>query len=901
MVDPSKPLTPAKVKEYYKTEYSAASNSYFSQSGSLQGHWHGRLAADFGFTGVVDSEAFERLAEGQHPGSGAQLIAHRDTHLTRDGKEVPHRAGWDLTFNAPKTVSLTALVGKDERVREAHQLAVERTLDYLERYTQARMGGTAPPVTTGKWVTATFEHDTARPVGGYPAPHLHTHAIVFNMTADADGQHRSLQPYEFFRAQAMATAIYQAELGNNLRRLGYQVVRGTNDAPDIAGYSPEYLAAESLRNAQLKQRLEELGLTGRRAEDIINHQNREEKLKITPEELKKLHRAHAEAFGNQPDVIVATAANRLGESVSHQDRGRLASEAVSSAARKLTERNAVIEEHRVIEQALKYAHGRVLVGDVEEELAKQRSERKLISVSHVRPHAPGHRYTTPAMIQTERDVITRVLSGQNLVAPVVESADLSRFEMLRNNERRQAVIQGLLSTTDQIVGVQGGAGTGKTTVLGIVREIAEQHGYEVTGLAPTSRARNALKESGVESETIQKHLLRSTSDQQRTKPRLYFVDESSLTSTVQMHKFLTGLGKRDRVILVGDIRQHQSVEAGRIFEELQKAGMRTAQLNKVVRQKDEDLKRAVILMANGRIADGIEVLQRQGRVHEVTHRAERFAAIAAAYVESPEKTLVVSPDNKSRQEINSAIREKLKRQGKLGDEQVFRVLVRKDVHAEDRRYAHSYRPGDAIRFHTNLPSLNVKSGQVGTVIEVEPDENILSVKFGDDAAQRFVAFNPARRSNLSVFESQERPFAIGDQIQFTTPWKEKGVASRETARIEHLENNGNIAVRLENGRRVAWNLKEYNYLDHAYAMTSHSSQGMTVDRVLIHVDTTDSRVRGLVDKTLSYVATSRARYDAQIFTDDATQLGQALSRENRKSTALNDQQIEANAARYSIG
>ncbi len=304
MVDPSKPLTPAKVKEYYKTEYSAASNSYFSQSGTLQGHWHGELAAEFGLTGTVEAEAFDRLADGQNPATGLQLIAHRDTHLTREGKEVPHRAGWDLTFNAPKTVSLTALVGNDDRVREAHRQAVVQTLKYLERYTQARMGGNTPPQTTGKWVTATFEHDTARPVDGYPAPHLHTHALVFNMTSDAEGQHRSLQPYEFFRAQAMATAIYQAELGNNLRKLGYEVVRGTNDAPDIAGYTPEYLAAESLRNAQLKQRLEELGMTGRRAEDIINHQNREEKLKITPEELRKLHRSHAELFGNQPDMVV---------------------------------------------------------------------------------------------------------------------------------------------------------------------------------------------------------------------------------------------------------------------------------------------------------------------------------------------------------------------------------------------------------------------------------------------------------------------------------------------------------------------------------------------------------------------------------------------------------------------
>ncbi len=561
----------------------------------------------------------------------------------------------------------------------------------------------------------------------------------------------------------------------------------------------------------------------------------------------------------------------------------------------------MIEEHKVIEQALKYGHGRVLIGDVEEELAKQRTEGKLIAVDHVRPHAPGHRYTTPLMIHMERNVITRVLEGQGKLSAVVKDADLSGFEILQNNERRQAVIRGLLSTTDQVVGVQGGAGTGKTTALGIVREIAEYHGFEVRGLAPTSRARNALQESGVQSETLQKHLLRSTAHSEEAKPRLYFVDESSLSSTAQMYKFLGGLGKKDRVILVGDVRQHQSVEAGRIFEELQKAGMKTAQLNKVVRQKDEDLKRAVILMANGRIADGVEALYQQGRVHEVTHRADRFAALATAYVASPENTLVVSPDNKSRQEINSAIRDKVKSQGGLTGEQTFQVLVRKDIHAEDRRYVHSYRPGDSLRFHTNLPSLGIRSGQLGTVIEATPERNILSIKVGEGQSKRYIAYDPNSRSNVSVFETQERAIAIGDRIQFTTPWKEKGVASRETAAVEQLEKNGNIAVRLQNGRRVAWNLKDYNHVDHAYTMTSHSSQGMTVDRVLIHVDTTDSRVRGLVDKTLSYVATSRARYDAQIFTDDANQLGRALSRENVKETALSQQQIVHYAAIYAVG
>lgn len=911
MVDPSKPLVPAKVKDYYKSEYSAASNSYFSQSGTLQGQWHGQLAADFGLTGPVGAQAFDRLADGEDPRSGNQLIRHRETHLTREGKEVAHRAAWDLTFNAPKTVSLTALVGEDERVREAHREAVVKTLDYLERYTQARTGGNAPAQTTGRWATATFEHDTARPVDGYPAPHIHTHAIVFNMTTDGEGNHRSLQPYEFFRAQAMATAIYQSELGHNLRALGYEVTRGTNHAADIAGYTPEYLATESLRHARLKQRLEELGIGGRRAEDIINHQNREDKLAMSAEELRKLHKANAELWGNQPARVVEQASSKIAPpQLADEQRLQMTGEAVRSAVRKLNERTAVIEEHRIITQALRYGQGHILLNDVEQELQRQRASRELISVDHVRPHAPGHRYTTPAMIRMERSVLSRVLEGQNSATPIADDPDFGRYEILKANERRQAVLRALLTTRDQIVGLQGGAGTGKTTALEIVKEIAEQNGFEVRGLAPTSRARNELAARGIQSATLQKHLLTSAKQETAPAQRLYFVDESSLSSTNQMHQFLKKIRADDRVILVGDVRQHQSVEAGRIFGELQDAGMKTAQLNKVVRQKDADLKRSVILMANGKVAEGVEELRKQGRVHETAKRQDRFTAIANAYLDSPENTLVVSPDNLSRQEINTSIREQRQQRGELKDERTVPVLIRKDLDAEDRKRADSYRVSDAIRFHANIPTLKIKAGVLATVLDTQPAENTISVQIRQrDGQLRNLTFNPQLRSALSVYEPQERSFASGDRIQFTTPWSQKGVASRDTAVIEQMESNGNISVRLDNNRRVAWNLKEFNHLDYAYAMTSHSSQGMTVDRVLIHVDTGDSRVRGLVDKTLSYVATSRARNDAQIFTDNAAELSRALSRHNVKETALSPAQIELHrtparmntTARYGVG
>ena len=212
----------------------------------MQGEWQGQLAGTFGLSGAVSAEEFARLAEGQHPQTGTELVKHRDSHeyAAADSsvtKSVEHRAGGDATFSAPKSVSLTALVGGDERVREAHRAAVTTALSELERYTQVRIGSNHAAETTGKFVAAKFEHDTARPVNGYAAPQLHTHAVIFNVTERENGSTRALQERGFFETQTFATAVYQAELTSQLHRLGYEIEAGKRGAPEIKGYSQEYL------------------------------------------------------------------------------------------------------------------------------------------------------------------------------------------------------------------------------------------------------------------------------------------------------------------------------------------------------------------------------------------------------------------------------------------------------------------------------------------------------------------------------------------------------------------------------------------------------------------------------------------------------------------------------------
>src|SRR5882762_4120227 len=169
MVTLSKPISASQAQSYHKEEFANARDNYYTEGERVRGAWHGQLAQRWGLEGEVSEQQFKRLSEGQHPETGEQIVryqAAREYVNDKGGrvKSMEHRAGWDATFSAPKSVSLTALVGGDDRVREAHQQSVRMALDEMEKYVQARMGGNAPAQTTGEWIVAKFEHDSSRPV-----------------------------------------------------------------------------------------------------------------------------------------------------------------------------------------------------------------------------------------------------------------------------------------------------------------------------------------------------------------------------------------------------------------------------------------------------------------------------------------------------------------------------------------------------------------------------------------------------------------------------------------------------------------------------------------------------------------------------------------------------------------
>jgi ATP-dependent exoDNAse (exonuclease V) alpha subunit len=327
------------------------------------------------------------------------------------------------------------------------------------------------------------------------------------------------------------------------------------------------------------------------------------------------------------------------------------------------------------------------------------------------------------------------------------------------------------------------------------------NGYAVEGFAPTSRAAQQLRDAGIAADTLQGFVARGIHQtvDDPTRRHLYMVDESSLASTKLMWAFLDSIGPNDKVLLIGDTRQHQGVDAGKPFEQLQQAGMRTALLDQIVRQKDPELLKAVEHLSKNETVTGIEMLQRQGRVTEISDPQQRIAAIAKSYAARPENTIIVSPDNASRAEINQAVRRELQALGMVdGTARPARVLVpRSDMTGADRAWAARYQAGDTLHYSRGSNELGIERGSYAAVVATNLKENLITIRKQNGEQ---VTYDPARLRGINAYREVERELSRGDRIQFTAPNRELHVANRDLGTIQQIDDSGRMSVRLDGAR-----------------------------------------------------------------------------------------------------
>ena len=417
-------------------------------------------------------------------------------------------------------------------------------LDVMERLIQAHAYGHQPPQTTGNFVVARFEHYTSRPeeitkLTGervlVPNALLHTHNVMANMTFDAEGKLRAIEPHEMFLFQRIGKQVYQAYMAHGLRELGYQIEFGKNGAPEIQGYTPEYLASESLRSQAIQRHLQESGLDGARAAALLAKHNRNEKLELTPEETMALLRANAAAHGHQHEPIIQAALER--SKALEIEPMMTVGEAVTLAKRSLAENYAVFEHWDLVTKALEFGQGHVLLPEVEREIARrtqtleqyqQDIPAEFMLALHEREGKPGMRYTTDIQYHFEREVCEQMATGRNQVQPIASHLSLEEisreFTQLTKgkepNAQQVQAIQVALTSPDQATALIGAAGVGKTTALETIQSFAQRGGSQVIGVASTSRAVEEMRKANIRAVTLQSFLLANGPEAQERAQRV---------------------------------------------------------------------------------------------------------------------------------------------------------------------------------------------------------------------------------------------------------------------------------------------------------------------------------------------------------------------------------------------
>ena len=738
---------------------------------------------------------------------------------------------------------------------------------------------------------AKFEHDTARPVDGYAAPQLHTHAVVFNMTERENGKIGALQERGFFDSQSYATAIYQSHLTYQLRTLGYEIEPGKSGAPEIKGFTQEYLDASSPRRQQIVEAVNRGGFSGPEAAQIAAHNTRDRKEILSPAEVMAAHRQIASKFGNQADRVVAESRERRLSSSREKlpdERRQRAQAAMTFARDRSFEREAVQDERALFVDAMRRGMGETTYPEVRANFEARVASGEFRIIAGEK-HDTGRRFTTAETIRAEKEIVTKVLDGQNRgpqIMVIQAAIPLTESRPHLNRAQRDAVEQ-ILTSRDQVLGLHGRAGVGKTTTLAVVREGSEANGYTVEGFAPTSRAAQQLRDAGIPADTLQGFLARGTRQSSQENSRhFYMVDESSLTSTKQMREFLEKIGPEDKVLLIGDTGQHQGVEAGKPFEQFLQAGMRTAQLDQIIRQRDPELLKAVEYLSRNETKIGVEMLQQQRRVTEIADPQRRFEAIAKSYAARPENTIIVSPDNASRRQINQAVRQELQALGILdkNDHQMRVLAPRSDMTGADRAWAARYQADDVLHYTRGSKEFGIEAGSYARVVETYPKDNLVTVQKSDG---KRVTYDPTRLRGITAYEEIKRDFAIGDRVQLTAPNRALRLANRDLGTLQQIGEDETITIRMDGTTEkiVTLDLRDMRHFDHGYAVTSHSSQGLTSERVLVNMDTEVHPE--LINSRFAYVSVSRASHDAQVFTNDAATLAQSLSRDVSKATAIN--------------
>ena len=914
-----KPLKSAKAACDY---YMAAFNYY--QGDSEATAWFGQGKEHLKLEDEVDQATMLNLLQGILP-DGTRIQSSRGEH----------RPGFDMTFSAPKSVSI--LVGLDiaPELVNFHDNAVKYALSEIEsEFTEARFvrDGEIHYKKTGNLISATFRQPSSRAND----PALHTHCVTMNLTF-CDGKAKSLAS-DRLRIHGVVEQIqnnahycgllYRHHLANSLKEAGFSLRMTGDGLFEIDGVPEEVLREFSKRRENIEELMDEKGWDGAKAAShaaLLTRQNKEEhnieKLKSNWKERAFILGFDGQAFmqnrlqghGSQDSIwqsLKDKFKSLFDKDQKTPDEEEIAQICVQVAIETLSQRTSVFTERALKAQSLK--HSLIYQSTVSEKSISTAISHEIKSNQLYKSYCVDTNQTlmtTPWLLTMEAESLARIEQNKGKVSAISTKQEVSALQKQIDSEREYPItgsqkeaMNMILTTHDRYLAVQGYAGVAKTTMLKEARVLIESKGYQLRGITVASSAAEELRtKTGIQSDVfpIVHQELKNASKNSLSKT-VFIVDEASMLSSPQGHELIKLVEyTKARLILVGDKAQLPTVNNGRLFGLTQEYGIQTTVMDEIVRQKNERARASVVHATKGEVKESIENLH---HVEELASHHERIEWIASYWLsqnqERQKQTLLFAPTHKDRAEITAIIRQGLENEGSLkGEAYVQKTLKAKALESVQLRFASYYQAGDVIRFNQNLQRNTLKQGQYYTVdtmngrhyrdnmlplVDEEGRKHLFQLKHLPQYKTHTAAFERV----IEVYQAHRLDLKAGDQVLWNRNFKEQNIRNGQRAVIHAIEKD-KIVFKLddEQEKTITKDNSALKHLDHGYVLTNYKVQGKDA---AFAVGLIASHHRFSATLKNFYVQISRAVHEMTLVTDDKEALITAIQRNKDEKPAALD-------------
>ncbi len=585
------------------------------------------------------------------------------------------------------------------------------------------------------------------------------------------------------------------------------------------------------------------------------------------------------------DAVIRKDLNILASAIDTNNPDHIAELALSYALAKLGEREAAFKHQDLLTKAMQYVLGKTTVNDIEKIITEKSNNGELI-------HS-GTYWTTKEVLQLEQKIIQNNLGEQGKVDPIFKPEQLSSLPEKLTLGQKNAISLAL-TTVDRFVSVQGLAGVGKTTMMQELQNLAQQKNFKLIGLAPTHQAKLELSHNGIESMTIDRFLINENKYSEKT---LFIIDEASMIGNQHYAAIQQRvIDSNARAIFTGDVTQLQSIASGIPHElTISTKTQKVAFMQDILRQNpNSDLKQAVIHASKQEISQSIERLEKINpenyikreadskpypttSIIEINNKPEIYQAMAQDFLtripKYQQQTLVIAHTHEDRREINALIRNELKQQGIVAQENIVcQRLVSKNLEKADLLQAKNYTPGDVLRFGRDFAV--AKKEDYFTVFACDAEKNLLNCS--SSTCNKFT-IDPAKiaiKSKMSVYQAESCQLAVGDRIKLRLTNEQRGHIANTEYTISKIDQNKAWLINDKNSLEIKLNEKHDSHWDYAYTNTAYGVQGATSKFVIALELSTRTQA---TNHRSHEIDISRASTQATIYTDNKQALVKRLS------------------------